>query len=137
MVDLLVCRSFNFEFWILCNVWNPFFFQLKTTLKLMKREFYWPKFSCLTDKKFIFSLKSKHKNIHCKYYVMFKIQKFQLRTLANQRMRYQWHWSLIYIFFGYKESFFLLLFPCFFLLDQKIYFWLKDLIMWSLPVKNG
>ena len=47
------------------------FFQLfKTSLKLRKREFYWPKFSCLTNKKFIFSVKSKQKKfiINTKYF---------------------------------------------------------------------
>ena len=56
---------------------------------MRKREFYCSKFSCLTKKKFIFSIKSKHKKNHNEYYMIFKIQNFNFGTLANQRMSYQ------------------------------------------------
>ena len=54
---------------------------------------YWSKLSCLTNKKFIFSVKSKHKIIHKKY------SKFKFGTLANQWMSYQWHIAKLKKFF--------------------------------------
>ena len=76
------------EFWILWNICYLF--------STPQNQFYWSKFSCLTNKKFIFFVKSKRKRIHNKYYVIFKIQNSIFRTLANQWMGYQGHQSWLH-----------------------------------------
>ena len=68
----------NFEVWIFVIV---YFQLLKTSLKLRKREFYWSTVFCLTNKKFLFSVKRKRKqilrNIHT--------SKFKIRQISG------WH----------------------------------------------
>ena len=62
-VDLLLCRSWNFAFWILQNIFYLFFQLLKTSLKLRKRYFDWPMFFVGSiNKIFIFSVKKKTSN---------------------------------------------------------------------------
>ena len=78
-VDLLL----HFEYYI---IFSMLFFQLKTSLKLRKREFYCSKFSCLT-KIFFFSVKSKHKKNHDEYYIMFKIQNSNISKSTDELPR--------------------------------------------------
>ena len=70
-VNLLMCQILHFEYYII--FFMGFFQLLKTSLKMRKREFYCSKFFCLTKKKRIFSIKSKHKKNHDEYYMIFKI----------------------------------------------------------------
>jgi hypothetical protein len=57
--------------------------------KLRKREFYWSKFSSLTNKKFIFSVKSKHEKIITN--IVIHIQNSNFGNLGNEQMSYQGH----------------------------------------------
>ena len=106
--DLLICRILNFELRIFVFV---YFQLLKTSLKLRKREFYWPTFFCLTNKKFPFSVKRKRKQILRNI----RTSKFKIRqiskppgdihtTLSQDNLSFFWLSTFYYSFNQSLES---------------------------------